>query len=59
VFRWAGASTLGYLGPDAKAAVPALIQATKDKYGAVSSAAAEALEKIDPEVAKSARENRE
>ena len=49
VIRAGAADALGQLGPAAKAAVPALIAATKDKARFVRESAAEALQEIDPE----------
>ena len=45
------ANSLGKMGLDAKAAVPALILATKDDCEVVREAAVEALKRIDPEAA--------
>ena len=65
--RWGAAESLGWIGPKAKAAVPALQKALDDtglagsvnpdgsrKFRAVFVAAGEALKKIDPEAAKKA-----
>ncbi len=52
--RWHAATGLGYMGPHAGAAVPALAEATKDPQVAVQNAANYALKKIivPPEVKK-------
>jgi HEAT repeat protein len=50
----AAARSLGQIGPAAKAAVSALIDALKDEDKDVRTAAAEALKKIDPEAARKA-----
>jgi HEAT repeat protein len=47
VYRESFAQTLGQIGPDAKAAVPALRAGLKDKDGRVRTAAGEALKKIE------------
>jgi hypothetical protein len=49
--RRAAAEALGQIGPEAKAAVPALRDALRDEDGGVRRLAAAALEKIDPEAA--------
>jgi HEAT repeat protein len=45
-FRATFASTLGQIGPEARAAIPALTEALKDKDANVRKAAAEALERV-------------
>jgi HEAT repeat protein len=52
--RYRVARALGHIGPDAKAAIPALIEALKEPDARVRVAAAEALMEIDPEAAKKA-----
>ncbi|MDW8100242.1 MAG: HEAT repeat domain-containing protein, partial [Anaerolineae bacterium] len=47
--RKAAAGALGRIGPEAKEAVPALIQALRDEHAWVREAAAEALGRIGPE----------
>ena len=47
--RYHAAEALGQIGPEAKAAVPALIQALKDEDRDVGQSEAEALEKINIE----------
>jgi len=42
---------LGEFGPEAKEAVPALIEASKDQGRSLGRDASEALQKIDPEIA--------
>jgi hypothetical protein len=54
VIRAGAADALAQLGPAAKAAVPLLLELTKDKSKVAREAAAAALEKIDPEAAKKA-----
>ena len=49
--RGTAAEALGQLGPAAKAAVPALLDACEDRSVLVRHAAIEALRKIDPEAA--------
>ncbi len=49
--RWACALSLGELGPDARPAVPALLEAMKDGDPKVSHDAAQALQEIDPDAA--------
>ncbi len=44
--RFEAAQALAQIGPEAKAAGPALIEASKDEYGRVREAADEALRKI-------------
>ena len=46
VYRASFAQALGAIGPEAKAAVPALREGLKDKDERVRTAAAEALKKI-------------
>jgi HEAT repeat protein len=55
--RWRAAETLGNIGPGAKPAVPALLEALKDEDGSVRVYAAQALEKIyTPEARKTLEE---
>jgi HEAT repeat protein len=54
--RCEAASTLGMMGPNAKEAIPALMRAMLDKNGSLRASAAQALEEIDPEAAKTARQ---
>jgi HEAT repeat protein len=48
VLREAAATTLGRIGPDARAAIPPLVRALQDSHGWVREAASQALQKIDP-----------
>jgi HEAT repeat protein len=48
------AEALGRVGPEARPAVPLLVQALKDEDSDVQDAAAEALKRIDPAAAKNA-----
>ena len=48
IVRQVAAEILGRLGPDAQAAIPALVRALHDSHGWVREAAAQALQKIDP-----------
>jgi HEAT repeat protein len=49
--RELAARALGSIGPDAKAAVPALTARLGDRYADARKAVAEALKRIDPEAA--------
>src|SRR5437867_5222939 len=46
--RWTAATLLGQIGPEARAAVPALIEALKDPDPHVRSVAVSALSEVDP-----------
>jgi HEAT repeat protein len=47
VLREAAATALGRIGPGARAAIPALVKATRDSHGWVREAALQALRKIE------------
>jgi HEAT repeat protein len=48
VLREAAATTLGRIGPKARAAIPTLVRALQDRHGWLREAASQALQKIDP-----------